>query len=162
MILNIKSIISKLSDLAIKKIKANVRDGVFGFGDEFGIPLKQSTIDRHATRTGRPGVGTDIALIDTGKFYRGIRWVWSGSKAIISSESWSKRIQGYFLHVGGDQKKRDAFHKEQPGLGKTRYKGKVIVTKGKDTLENSIIARGAAMIFKPIDAEFKRACARMK
>ena len=162
MTINIKSIISKLSDIAVAKVKANIRDGVYGFGDEFGIPLKQSTIDRHATRTGRPGVGTDVALIDTGKFYRGIKWAWSGSKAVISSVSWPQRIQSYFLHVGGDLKKRNALHKGQPGLGKIRYKGKIVVTKGKDTLESSIIARGAAMIFKPVNAEIKRACARLK
>ena len=160
--IDIKSIIKKLADIAVKKVKANIRDGVYGFGDEFGIPLKQATIDRHAKRNGRPGIPNDIALVDTGKFYRGIKFVMQGSKAIISSDSWPKRIQGYFLHVGGSEKKRNAFHKGQPGLGKSRYKGKVVVTKGKDTLESSIIGRGAAMIFKPIDAEFKRACARMK
>ena len=65
-------------------------------------------------------------------------------------------------HVGGSEKKRNAFHKGQPGLGKTRYKGKIVRTEGKDTLENSIIGRGAAMIFKPVDAEFRRATRRLR
>ena len=148
--IDIKSIIKKLAEIATKKVKANIIDGVYSYSSEFGAGLQDSTIDRHAEQPGRPGIANDIALVDTGKFYRGIKFVMQGAKAVISSDSWSKRIQGYFLHVGGSEKKRNAFHKGQPGMGKSRYRGKVVVTKGKDTLENSIIGRGAAMIFKPV------------